>query len=156
MLNVFVPNPPDAVIGTNACISTSCSRVLDAIVCTAVRAGGSSTVNRNVSVAVCGTSSVTVIVNVICVRVAVGVPIICPFAEFSDRPAGKLGLMVNVLVPTPPVAVTGVKLAAMFLVRVLAAITLVSTIAGGGGGSSMVRLKVFELVCGTSSVTVTV
>jgi hypothetical protein len=54
MLNVFVPNPPDAVIGTKACISTSCSRVLDAMVCTAVRAGGSSTVNKNVSVAVCG------------------------------------------------------------------------------------------------------
>jgi hypothetical protein len=97
-----------------------------------------------------------VIVNVVCVRVAVGVPIIWPFVEVSDRPAGRLGLTENDLVPTPPAAVTGVKLAAIFLVRVLAAIILVSTIAGGGGGSSMVRLKVFELVCGTSSVTVTV
>ena len=76
MLNVFVPNPPDAVTGINACISTSCSRVLKATACTADSAGGSSTVNKNVSVAVCGTSSVTVIVNVVCVRVAVGVPII--------------------------------------------------------------------------------
>ena len=98
----------------------------------------------------------TEIVNVVCVSVTDGVPNICPFAEFSDRPAGKLGLMANVLVPCPPDAVTGVKLAAMFLVSVLAAITLVRTMAGGGGGSSIVSVKFFELVCRTSSVTVTV
>jgi hypothetical protein len=97
-----------------------------------------------------------VTVNVVCVRTTVGVPNICPFVEFSDRPAGRLGLTENNLVPTPPVAVTGVKLAAMFLVSVLAAMTLVSTMAGGGGGASMVNVKFFELVCGTSSVTVTV
>jgi len=95
-------------------------------------------------------------VNVVCVSVTVGVPSICPLVEFRDSPAGRLGLIANVLVPTPPVAVMGVKLAAMFLVRVLDAITLVSTIAGGGGGFSIVSVNVLELVCGTASVTVTV
>jgi hypothetical protein len=85
-------------------------------------------------------------VNVVCVSVTLGLPNICPLVEFSDSPVGRLGLIENVLVPTPPVAVIGVKLAAIFLVNVLAAITLVRTIAGGGGGSSTVSVNVLELV----------
>jgi hypothetical protein len=52
MLKVLSPNPPEAVTGINACDSRSSSRDLEAIDCNAVSAGGSSTVNRKVSVAV--------------------------------------------------------------------------------------------------------
>ena len=50
MLKVLLPKPPEAATGINAWINTSCSSVLEAMDCTADKAGGSSTVNRNVSV----------------------------------------------------------------------------------------------------------
>ena len=57
---------------------------------------------------------------------AVGVPVICPVDVLKLSPLGKLGLMLNTLAPSPPVAVTGVKAAAAVpCVRVFVATTCV-------------------------------
>ena len=86
----------------------------------------------------------------------VGVPVTCPEDALKFNPAGRVGDTVNVRVPNPPVAVTGVKgVAAVFWVSVVDATAWVVTSAGN---ASTVRLNVLELVCAglLESVTVTV
>ncbi len=76
---------------------------------------------------------------------------IAPVAVFRLKPDGRDGAIAKAIGDVPPVAVTGVKLAADDAVRVSDAITRVVARAG-----EITSAKVFELVALVASVAVTV
>ena len=83
--------------------------------------------------------------------VAEGVPVMAPEADVILKPAGSDGEMLKTRLPVPPVAVTGVKLAAELCVSVL-----VATDCEAATAAFTVRLKVAVEVALLVSVTVTV
>jgi hypothetical protein len=83
---------------------------------------------------------------------AAGVPVIAPVDVFIAKPVGRVGVIPRVIGEVPPLAVTGVKLAATALaVKVSEVITSVVVRA-----AETLSMKVFELVAPLASVAVTV
>ena len=115
---------------------------------------GYATSKSNVLLLVCDKLSVTVTVYVRVPLTAVGVPVTCPLVVLKLNPAGSVGLIANVNVPYPPLAVTGVNVDTdVLIVNCLVATVWIVKIAGG---AVTVSAKILIEVCAIVSVIVTV
>jgi hypothetical protein len=140
-----VPSPPAAVTGVKG---DGLPCVIVVVGMTVVAVIAESTMRVNGAVAVAPLRSVAVTVKELTERVIVGVPEIRPLAAI-DNPADSVGLTVKVKVPSPPVAVTGVKGVAWPCVIVVEGMAETATTA-----LSTARLKLAVPVAPLASVTV--
>jgi hypothetical protein len=115
--------------------------------------GLSETVREKVATPVCPVLSVTVIVYTVVAETCVGVPDISPSDDWNINPGGNVGEIANVLVPNPPLTLTGLKGDTdWYWVRLNDCVGTVST--NGGGSTSKSKDAVSN--CPRESVTVTV
>ena len=151
--NVSVPNPPCTVTGVKLAVATNWFNTLLGTAAVVVNAGYA-TNKSNVLLLVCDRLSVTFTVYVALDLIAVGVPDTCPLVGLKLNPAGNAGLIANVNVPYPPLAVTGVKGDTNVLI-VNASIATVCIVIIAGGAVT-VSVKILLEVCAIVSVIVTV
>jgi hypothetical protein len=101
-----VPYPPEAVTGVKLA-AAPCVNVLLAV--DGVKVIDPSTARLKFAEPVAPFTSVAVTLKVVTAMGALGVPEILPVVVEKVRPAGSVGLIARVSVPSPPEAVTGAK-----------------------------------------------
>jgi hypothetical protein len=156
---LMVPKPPLAVTGVNAVTGTFAGRLVDATASVVVSVAAL-TVRLNVFDEFCAAGvvwSVAVTVKAVVPSRTLGVPVIWPVAVEKFKPVGNVPpLSAKLMVPKPPLAVTGVTgVAAVFAVKVIEGTACVVVSVSG----LTVRLKVFDELCAAGvvwSVAVTV
>jgi hypothetical protein len=131
ILNVTCPSPPVAVTGVNEAAVTPTVNVTEAVVAVVTIAAGRLTVNWNDLLLVLFWLSVAVTVNAVAVIVSVGVPEMPPVEILNVSPAGKLGLIENVVDPLPPEDVTGIN-GVISLPRVAVLVETANVVVNGG------------------------